>query len=86
METRLMTIATRFEKGFDGYMEPAEHGDWVHFGEYITLYHQLQKVKALRDEWAKDADEHLNTWGQHLPCSVTTLVEMLDEILNEEVE
>ena len=43
----------------------------------------LRKVKAVRDEWARDAREHLNTFGQHLPASVECLVEQFDAATQE---
>ena len=36
----------------------------------------------MRNEWERDAREHLFTFGQHLPASVECLAEKLDTALN----
>jgi hypothetical protein len=43
----------------------------------------VARVEALRDEWARDDTEHLATFGQHLPASLSTLEFMLRAALSE---
>jgi hypothetical protein len=37
-----------------------------------------RRLKAMRDGWDRDAREHLNMFGQHLPASVSMMVEHFD--------
>lgn len=42
-------------------------------------------TKNLRDEiarWKRDDREHLDAHGQHLPCSVLTMAEIVEKILD----
>jgi hypothetical protein len=38
---------------------------------------RLEAVKALAEKWEADDQEHLNTFGQHLPGSVVRFAEMI---------
>lgn len=43
------------------------------------------KIKKLRTEvahWKRDDDQHLITFGQHLPCSIRTMAEIVEAILD----
>lgn len=39
---------------------------------------KILRLTAMRNEWERDAREHLMTFGQHLPASVECLVERFD--------
>lgn len=39
---------------------------------------KVSRLTAMRNEWERDAREHLMTFGQHLPASVECLVERFD--------
>jgi hypothetical protein len=52
-----------------------------HCHKGVVQYDPTEKLYALRDTWAQDASEYLNTWGQHMPASLDCLVEQLDEAL-----
>ena len=54
--------------------------------EWITAHRhrvgrRMSAVEELVAMWEADAEEHLNTWGQHLPCSVSSMAEMLREAM-----
>lgn len=38
----------------------------------------LQEFATLLARWETDAKEYLFTWGQHMPCSVENMAEMLE--------
>jgi hypothetical protein len=44
---------------------------------------KVSRLTAMRYEWGRDAREHLNTFGQHLPASVECLVERFDAATQE---
>ena len=44
---------------------------------------KVSRLTAMRNEWERDAREHLNTFGQHLPASVECLVERFDAATQE---
>jgi hypothetical protein len=46
--------------------------------EIAAAVRSLQRVKAMRDEWERDVQEHLCRFGQPLPASVECLIEKLD--------
>jgi hypothetical protein len=41
-------------------------------------------VSALAAEWQRDADEHMVRFGQHLPCSVERMAELLRALLDDQ--
>jgi hypothetical protein len=43
---------------------------------------KVSRLTAMRNEWERDAREHLNTFGQHLPASVECLVERFDAAID----
>jgi hypothetical protein len=49
-----------------------------HHAEIAAAVRSLQRVKAMRDEWERDVQEHLCRFGQPLPASVECLIEKLD--------
>jgi hypothetical protein len=50
----------------------------THHAEIAEAVRSLQRVKAMRDEWERDVQEHLCRFGQPLPASVECLIEKLD--------
>jgi hypothetical protein len=50
----------------------------AHHAEIAAAVRSLQRVKAMRDEWERDVQEHLCRFGQPLPASVECLIEKLD--------
>lgn len=42
---------------------------------------KVSRLTAMRNEWERDAREHLMTFGQHLPASVECLVERFDSAI-----
>lgn len=43
---------------------------------------KLSRLTGMRNEWERDAREHLMTFGQHLPASVECLVERFDAAID----
>lgn len=43
---------------------------------------KVSRLTAMRNEWERDAREHLMTFGQHLPASVECLVERFDAAID----
>jgi uncharacterized coiled-coil DUF342 family protein len=41
----------------------------------------FRAVKATVGEWRRDADEHMNRFGQHMPASVECLADQVDAAL-----
>jgi hypothetical protein len=65
----------------DGYNQGYVHGQASKANEIDRLRGAVARIKKLRDDWQKDEQDHLNTWGQHLPTSLVCLVEQLDAAL-----
>jgi hypothetical protein len=64
-----------------GKLEGTDYTCHTCYGSGLVQYDPTEKVYRLRDTWAQDAREYLNTWGQHMPVSLDCLVEQLDEAL-----
>jgi len=45
----------------------------------------MSAVEELLAKWEADAEEYLNRYGQHMPCSLATCAEMLREALAKDV-
>lgn len=54
--------------------------------QFWALEDKIARLVAMRNEWERDAREHLNTFGQHLPASVECLVEKFDAAMKERAE
>lgn len=46
----------------------------------------MSAVEELLAMWERDAEEHLNRCGQHMPCSVSSMAEMLREALAKDAK
>jgi RNA processing factor Prp31 len=74
----IRTELTRLTEFADQY-EPLV----VRLGEVTT---KLEALVAMRNRWVRDAREHLNTFGQHMPASLECLVEQFDAALRGKSE
>jgi len=63
-------------------MPTAEELDALPIRERDALAAIVARVEALADEWARDDAEHLVTFGQHHPASLSTLEFMLRAALH----